>query len=179
VPPLVAPDAPLDDGIIALRSFLPGDLAAVEAATRPGGNEGIWMILVRSDPERTLAEHIEGWSRPQPVGAALAIVRSKGGLPIGVAYLTPRGSDSIELTYGVAPPHRGRGIATRAARLAAAWLLRDRGWPRVELRIADDATASQRVAARAGFRPAGRVRTWVESVGHEFEDRLYIMTSEG
>jgi ribosomal-protein-alanine N-acetyltransferase len=104
-------------------------------------------------------------------------VQSKDDRLVGITYFTDRGEGSVEIAYGVAPAHRGQGIATRAAGLAAAWLLREAGWHRVELRIADDAAASKRVAAKAGFTTAGRIRTRAQS-GEEFEDCLYLMTPE-
>ena len=158
MPVLTPPPARLDDGHVALRRCEEADLAAFEAAAQPGGNDGIWLIPVNGGHRRQLAAHINGW----PVRPALAIVQSQDD----------------RLVYGVAPAHRGQGIATRAARLAAAWLLREAGWDPVELRIADDAAASKCVAAKAGFTTAGRVRTRVQSAGEEFEDCLYLMTPE-
>lgn len=178
MPALRPPPARLDDGTIALRRCEEADLAAFEAAAQPGGNDGIWMIPVNGGPRRQLAAHINSWPDGWPAGPALAIVRSADDRLVGIMYFTARGEGSVEMTYGVAPAHRGQGIATRAARLAAAWLLGEAGWHRVELRIADDAAASKHVAAQAGFAAAGRVRTWVPSAGEVFEDCLYLMTPE-
>ena len=67
----------------------------------------------------------------------------------------------VELAYGVAPDHRGRGYAIgrgAAGRplAAAGGLARE-----VELRIDPGHVASQRVAAAAGFVPAGTVTSRV------------------
>ena len=158
MPVLTPPPARLDDGHVALRRCEEADLAAFEAAAQPGGNDGIWMIPVNGGHRRQLAAHISSWPDSWPVRPALAIVQSQDDRLVGITYFTDRGEGSVEMTYGVAPAHRGQGIATRAARLAAAWLLREAGWHRVELRIAEDAAASRRVAARAGFAATGRVR---------------------
>lgn len=170
MPVLRTPLVPIDDGVIALRRCAQTDLGAFEAAAQPGGNDGIWVIPVAGGPAGQLAAHVSSW----PVGPALAIARSADDQLVGIVYFTVRGAGSVELSYGVAPAHRGQGIATRAARLAAAWALRE-GWDRVELRIADSAAASRRVAVKAGFAEAGRVRTRVASAGGEFEDCLYVM----
>jgi RimJ/RimL family protein N-acetyltransferase len=176
-PSLSPPDqgTPLTDGVIALRPFAPSDLGVFDAAMRPGGNDGIWLQL-ESDSRLSLASHLEGWDGRGAAGPSLAVLPVAGDPPVGVVYFTPREAGSVELSYGTAPGARGRGFATRASRLAAGWLIRSRGWPRVELRISDGNLASQHVALRAGFQPLGRVRTWVPSNGREFEDLLYVMT---
>ncbi len=174
MPILRPPATRLDDGVVALRPFLARDLSGFEAATRPGGNEGIWLIVDKNDPQHSLANHVDSWSPNGPVGPTLAIVDARDDAFVGSMNFTIRAEDSVELSYGVAPPSRGRGVATRAAILASDWLLDEEGWGQVELRIDDNHHASQRVAGKAGFRRAGRVRTWVESAGREFDDLLYL-----
>jgi [ribosomal protein S5]-alanine N-acetyltransferase len=56
-----------------------------------------------------------------------------------------------EVSYWVAPRHRGGGVAPAAVGLAARWLLGDLGLRRLELRHATENAASCRVAAKAGF----------------------------
>jgi hypothetical protein len=81
----------------------------------------------------------------------------------------------VELVYGVAPEHRGHGHASRAARLAARWLL-DEGLAReVELRIGEDHVESQRVAGNAGFALAGMVVSRAVATGEPFHDLRYVM----
>lgn len=175
VPSLVTPRTRLDDDVIGLRPFRQDDLPAFEAAARPGGNEGTWLTMGgRENPQEALDDHLDGRPGTDPPELALAIVTVADDTLAGEATFAIRAEDSVELAYGVAPAHRGQGVATRTAKLAASWLLDERGWGQVELRIADEALASQRVAAKAGFHPAGRVRTWVPGVGREFEDRLYL-----
>lgn len=82
---------------------------------------------------------------------------------IGLFGLRAGLSRAGELGYWVHPAHRGRSVATDALRLAARHALLARedgglGLSRVLVRAADDNLASQRVALRAGFRPAGRDR---------------------
>jgi RimJ/RimL family protein N-acetyltransferase len=121
----------------------------------PGGNDSIWMIPVNGGPRRPLAARINSWPAGWLAGPALAIVRSADDRLVGIMYFTARDEGSVEMTYGVALPTAARHCDP-AARLAAAWLVREAGWHRVELRIADDAAASNRVAAKAGLpRQAG------------------------
>lgn len=60
--------------------------------------------------------------------------------------------------YWVAPGARGRGVATGAVALLAAWALGDLGLERLELYAETENAASRRVAERAGFRLEGVLR---------------------
>jgi len=60
-----------------------------------------------------------------------------------------------EIGYWVAPGARGRGIATRAVRLAAAWALGELGLRALEITAHEDNAASLGVARSAGFAEAG------------------------
>ena len=95
---------------------------------------------------------------------------------LGIVYLVPTSTVTVSLSYGVAPHARQRGIASRAARLAAEWALAEGGFDRVELRIAQSHNESQRVAEKAGFRFVERFQTYIEATGETFEDLLYVRT---
>ena len=78
--------------------------------------------------------------------------------------------------WGPTPPRwRGRGLASRATQLAARWALSQPGVTTVELRIDQDHTASQHVAANAGFTRAGTVTQYVPGTGQTFEDLRYVL----
>ena len=129
------------------------------------------MIVDKNDPQHSLANHVDSWSLNGLVARRWALVApGMMGLVARRTSHSGRGQGGVEL--GVGPPSRGRGVATRAAILASDWLLDEEGWGQVELRIDDNHHASQRVAGKAGFRRAGRVHTWVESAGREFDDLL-------
>lgn len=70
---------------------------------------------------------------------------------------------NCEIGYWTMPSHRGRGLMTRALELVSRWVIREQGFVRVEVRVALENLASQRVAEKAGFvregvaREAGRV----------------------
>jgi RimJ/RimL family protein N-acetyltransferase len=55
------------------------------------------------------------------------------------------------MIYGIAPRWRGRGLASRAVRLAARWAATLPGVKTIELRIDRDMIECQHVAANAGF----------------------------
>ena len=93
---------------------------------------------------------------------------------IGVIFLRLREHDSIELTYGVAPAFRNRGVATAAAVLVSGWCLEELAAARVELRVGKNNRASQRVAAKAGFSREGIVRSHLAATGMDYEDLLFV-----
>lgn len=63
--------------------------------------------------------------------------------------------EDATLAVSVFPEERGRGIASRAMRLAATWGLRELGLRRVVAEAAADNVASIRAIENAGFRPEG------------------------
>ena len=78
---------------------------------------------------------------------------------------------TAEVGYWVAPWGRGSGAATSATRTVSEWMLRDRGFERVELRAATGNLASQRVAEKAGFVREGVAR----NAGHIHDGRVDLV----
>ena len=68
------------------------------------------------------------------------------------------------ISYAIIAAERGRGYATRATRLLAAYGLEHVGFSRIELRTDVENVASQRVAERAGFS-----YVCLDPRAHEFE----------
>jgi RimJ/RimL family protein N-acetyltransferase len=69
--------------------------------------------------------------------------------------------------YWLAERARGRGIATEAVRLLAAWALDVLRIERLELMIHPENFASQRVAERCGFTREGLLRSYLRKRGSE------------
>ena len=176
---LRAPSEPLGDEKVVVR--LPHD-RDVEALVRYGDDpdvaETIWIPIPTRCPHAVaaarLAEFRNGWEQEGRFGPALAIADADTDEMIGVVFLRVREHDSIELTYGVAPAFRNRGIATAAAVLVSGWCLEELAAARVELRIGQSNLASQRVAAKAGFSAEGIVRSHVAATGTDYEDLLFV-----
>lgn len=81
----------------------------------------------------------------------LAICEDVDGPPLGEVIVFPgHEADEVELAYAVGEDHQRRGIATRAV-LAALELAQSGGARRASLTIAAGSTASEGVAAAAGF----------------------------
>ena len=83
------------------------------------------------------------------------------------------------MIYGIAPRWRGRGLASRAVRLAARWAATLPGVKAIELRIDQDMIECQHVAVNAGFVVAGTVRQFVPGTGETFEDMRYVLERRG
>ncbi|MFF0015850.1 GNAT family N-acetyltransferase [Streptomyces sp. NPDC005374] len=96
----------------------------------------------------------------QGTSASYRITDGTGGTTLG--HLGVNVIDHVFSTarvgYWVLPEARGRGVATRALRLAAHWALTDLGLHRLELGHALGHEASCRVAESCGFRYEGTLR---------------------
>ena len=153
---LALPDPPLTDGVVVLRGFEPGDVAAlVECCQDPEIPR--WTLVPSPYTEDDARSFIERGPAALASGrrAAFAIVDARGGELLGAAALTAIDwtHSAADVGYWVAAPARGRGVAARAVELLAGWAFGTLGLDRLELRIHVDNHASQAVAARAGFAP--------------------------
>ena len=116
--------------------------------------------------EKAISDWLNGWAgRPSRDGPVLVVTIPEEPGFIGIIGLGDRGDGIIEMVYGIAPRWRGRGLASRATRLAARWALSQPGVTTVELRIDQGHTASQHVAENAGFTRAGTVTQHVPAPG--------------
>ena len=180
-PRWVPPRGRLADDRVALRLPDLPDAAVLQAyAARKGGLDGTWVPLIAgislADAQALIRDWLAGWQNRRSFhGPALVVVEAGRDRLVGLVGLGDRGDGVVELTYGVAPDHRGRGHATRAARLAARWLLADGLADEVELRIDPGHAASQRVAVAAGFAPAGTVTSRVPVTGESYTDLRFVM----
>jgi RimJ/RimL family protein N-acetyltransferase len=148
--------------------------------TVPGGLSGSWVPLRQGASLQTCAalvgDWLAGWRNDESFyGLALVMVPSGENRLVGQVGLGDLGDDVVELVYGVAPDHGGRGFASHAARLVGRWLVDDDPGRVVELRIGADHVESQRVATRAGFVRAGTIVSDVASTGETFDDLHYVM----
>jgi RimJ/RimL family protein N-acetyltransferase len=97
-----------------------------------------------------LARYEEG--RADGTREGFAIVDGDGAfLGLALAFAIDHEGRELELGYVVAPPARGRGVASEALRLLTEWAARELDPLRIELQISADNSASKRVAERAGY----------------------------
>lgn len=151
------PDPPLSDGVITLRAHRSEDVdALVEICQDPAIPR--WTRV----PQPYTRADAEGWIAgvELEVEAGTAInwlaVDEHDEIVASIAVQDIREDEgSAEIGYWVAAPARGRGIATRAVRLATEWALGELGLKTLEIMTHEDNTASQGVARAAGFVQTG------------------------
>jgi RimJ/RimL family protein N-acetyltransferase len=104
------------------------------------------------DREReSLARAEEQWRSGS--GAPFVIADAGDERALGLVNL--QFGEEATVAVSVFPEERGRGIASRAMRLAATWGLRELGLRRVVAEAAADNVASIRAIEKAGFRREG------------------------
>lgn len=177
---IIPPREPLTDGVVTLRlpSMEAGDADAAARYSRDEGYLGdLWLPVVPgAAPEVSVNDWLQGWAgRPSYNGPMLIVTIPQAADFIGIVGLTEREGDCVEMIYGIAPPWRGRGFASRAARIVSRWTLTLPGVVALEVRIGQNAGASQRVAQKTGFRPAGTVFQYVPGTGDAYEDLRFVL----
>ena len=151
-------DEPLSDGTVTIRHWTEADIPAIVAAVQdpeiprwtsvpsPYTKDDARAFMAALGPAMERGEH-----------CAFGVIA--GGEVAGAVGI-PRLSwpdERAEVGYWVAAHARGQGIAARAVRLLSAWAF-EMGFFRVELMIATENLASQRVAERTGFTREGVLR---------------------
>ena len=146
---------------IGLMLFDARHLAAFAAMLTDPDVERFTRLPVPAPPDfpRTWLERYEE-GRRDGTSEAFAIVDGGGeflgcAMAFGIEAEEGRG----ELGYVVAPPARGRGVATEALRLLTVWGFAERGLMRLELLISVENEASKRVAAKCGYVHEGVLRS--------------------
>lgn len=151
--PLVPPAAPLTDGEIVLRLRRSDDVPLIAEASRdPETLRRLEDEPMTPERERSsLARTEDQWRS----GTAAPFVIADPGDDRAVGLVNLQFGEDATLAVSVFPQERGRGIASRALRLAATWGLRELGLRAVVAEAAGDNTASIRAIEKAGFRRAG------------------------
>ena len=147
------------DGVVVLRRWRTTDAAAVARACQDD-EIARWLPVPVPYVLDSAVGFVDGLVPQQWAdgsAANVAAVDAGTGEVLGAAGLTLR--DGIaEVGYWVAAHARGRGVATRTARLHTGWAFEALGVPRVELLADTRNLPSQRVAVRAGFTCEGVAR---------------------
>ena len=172
--------APLEvrDETVAINLPAEADVEVLAAYAPHSIDHGTWLPTAGLDDPRVWAtwfiqELRLGWT---PFGGRYGgglLAGFAGEAPAAFLNFIPHRPGVVELCYGVAPHRRGRGLASRSARLAADWAI-SVGFQEVELHISDGHAESKRVAAKAGFREARRVTKHVRATGASYEDIVFI-----
>ncbi len=126
--------------------------------------------------KRLVAHASAGWRAGSKF--AFGVFHADDGTLLGGAGLSrlDRDAGSANLGYWVASPHRGRGVATRAARLVARSGFEHVGLTRLEIVTLPDNHASQRVATRLGAARMGVVENRMLVDGQPARVVLSVLT---
>jgi RimJ/RimL family protein N-acetyltransferase len=176
------PDLPggeLTDGVIVLRPLGPADEADT-FAMRSLPDVIATSVPPRAPPQAEIAERCARAEASWLAGerADLTIRDADTGAyagEIGLYYWEPPTQQAM-IGYSMVPAWRGRGYATRAARLVADWAFAETDIARLVAGTAPENTASQRVLERAGFaREAYQSARLPGPDGTRIDDILYAL----
>jgi RimJ/RimL family protein N-acetyltransferase len=172
---LAFPD--LHDDVIALRQPEERDLDAITAACQDPDIPKYTRVpspYTRESAEHFLKNNRAAWvlGEKAPEVSFLIVDRTSDRVLGTIGLKQYRDRDACEVGYWLAADARGNGYVTRAVRLVARWGLEDLGFRRCELTTAVDNTASQAVAARAGFTREGVLRSYTSIGSSERKDAV-------
>ncbi|MEO6511295.1 MAG: GNAT family N-acetyltransferase [Nocardioides sp.] len=166
----------LTDGEITLRRAVPEDAADIAEVYNEADIQH-WMLWEPEVVDETEAlANIERSEQSWAEGSWAVFRVVVGGHVVGGANLHFLPYDAAETSYFLRASARGRGIATRAVRLATDWAFRERGQARVFLRCHSENAGSVALAQRAGFSFEGVERSSATYPdGRRFDSRVYSM----
>jgi RimJ/RimL family protein N-acetyltransferase len=146
-------DAEVSPGL-RFRALAADDAPLLVEATATETGRAVWGAYPVGPYTPTQAhDALRAWTGHQTSFALLGA----GRLLAAFGLMTEPG-DAAELAYWVPPPHRRHGYAALGLSFLTTWSLSAAGLRRVWLEIDPANTASQAVAARAGFRYDRRIR---------------------
>ncbi len=148
------------DGVVALRRLREDDLPDVQRAC-DDAESARWLPMPVPYTDQDARDWALGTVPAEWAGgtvASVAVVDAGTDELLGAVALVPGRDRTGEVGYWTAPWARGRGIAVRATQLHTAWGVQALGLARVTLLTDVGNTASQRVAAKAGFAREGVAR---------------------
>ena len=112
-------------------------------------------------------------------GVSLAIADPSTDRALGLAWLPVRPQPGVMgLGYWLVPSARGRGLGTRAVRLAVTWALGGAGMARVEAWVEPDNLPSQRLLVAAGFTREGVLRSFLSFSGRRADAVVFSRTTQ-
>jgi RimJ/RimL family protein N-acetyltransferase len=169
----IAPE--LTDGVVVLNLLQPDDAVVQWEGEDEEQARRFGWYPKRSTLDQVKAA-IEEWQRQWETEGDIrtfAVRDAADGTLFGGCQIRRKTPQLAHMSYWIFPPHRGRGFATRALRLGAAFAFENLGVSCVELEVEPDNDASRGVARGAGFLEQGTVRHNDE--GREFEMVHYYL----
>ena len=180
-PAAMSPAQPpvLSDGVVTLRAYLPTDAPALFEAVRESVEHlGEWLNWCTDDYSLTdsarwiVYAHAQWRSGPNAIFGVFdaANARLLGAVAIDQVDSLQR---TANIGYWTRRSALGRGVATRAVRLAARYALISRKLDRLEIVAACGNRPSQRVAEKCGAVLEGILRYRLHHRGVSHDARVY------
>ena len=121
--------------------------------------EGVHEMMTSGEVSDEFLAKLRGASEADPWTFGFTVLHTADDVVIGsCGFKGPPDSDGIvEIAYGIAPGHRGRGFATEVAQALVAHALDDVGVRTVRAHTLPESNASTRVLEKSGFRRIGEV----------------------
>lgn len=174
--PFPPPSEPPSDGAIVLRLRRIEDVPAIVRASHDAETLR-WLNDAPLEPgnERGSVERAaEQWRTGR--GAPFVIADADTDVAVGLVRVQPTGDEQVAgLGLSVFPEARGRGIGSRALRLAAAWAITELGLQRVFAEAAVDNAASIRMIEKAGFHREGVLRNHCTTHGRRHDCVMFSL----
>jgi RimJ/RimL family protein N-acetyltransferase len=161
----------LSDGVISLAPFELADAATLmqwdadpevqrwfDWPVTPPVDDAATYAARRASAEETIRQKWRSWESGEEF--AFIIHAAESGEGIGWIDVQPRGCRRGSIAYAVLDRHRCRGAATRSVALVSRYAFDVLNWVRLEIRTNADNVASRAVAAKAGFRLEGLLRSY-------------------
>jgi ribosomal-protein-serine acetyltransferase len=159
--PNIFDDRTLVSDLVTLRPLELSDTAAIVIACNDSETQR-WLPLPFPYSEENARWFINDFAHGRlSTGQGLVRAIEFQGLFAGVID-TKRVDWSIgecEIGYWACPWARGHGVMTSALNVFSEWLITDQGFQRVEVRVAPENRASQKVAEKSGFTREGIARS--------------------
>jgi RimJ/RimL family protein N-acetyltransferase len=174
------PDPPLADAVVALRPWRADDVPEqLLAYADPVVQRFAWPHAAPYTAADAAA-FFAAQEADRRAGAELSLALVAPGDPVAVlggiaCHVWSRADAVASVGYWLGAAGRGRGLATHAVRLLAAWAFAELGVARLELTTAPDNRASQRVAERCGFTREALLRSHLPFKGGLRDSLLYSL----
>lgn len=166
----------LDDGVVALRALRDSDLSMLATWWNNPAWAALQQLIVKPRPDAPVEDMVREWSANKPIGdTGFSVADAKTGALFGHLTLFGANLPARAATFAIliGPEFVGRGIGTRATRLALSYGFRELGLNRIELHVWAFNTRAIRAYEKAGFVTEGRRRQAVFHDGR-FHDELIM-----
>ncbi|KJV31339.1 hypothetical protein VI08_13625 [Luteibacter yeojuensis] len=173
----------LTDGVVSLRRYRDSDPSELAAAiSESEATVGRWMNWASADYRAEMAmDWIRFSEKAWAIGDSfdMLIVDARSDRCLGSIGLNQRNRENnfANLGYWVRQSAQGKGVASRAGKLAIEWALWRVGLSRIEIVVAQDNSASRRAAEQIGAQFEGVLRKRLMIRGALVDAAMYAVVA--